>query len=174
MFCIDEEELSRIVIFIMKQSRQNILYTFYIRRLAPITPYLLWNGTKKEYPGGIYPLNVLRDIGIDSIETSHYLLLDIDVFPSSDLYMSILMNSHLLSGYKSALVFQLFHFNRNLTRGIKKLSAFHELYIIPLVLSNRWNELPYTKPELLKAVALDRIRPHFLRYQVGVVVPSPL
>ena len=166
VFCIDEEELKRIVIFIMKQSRQNILYTFYIRRLSPITPYLLWNGTKDEYPDGVYPLNVLRDIGIDSIATSHYLLLDIDVFPSSNMYLSILMNSHLLSGYTSALVFQLFQYNRNLTKGVKKLSIFHQMYDSMLKSRVRWNELPYTKSELLNGLAEDRIRLHFNYYQV--------
>lgn len=127
VFCIDEIELRLLAEFIMTIDRQNILFNIYIRRLSPIVPYLWWNTTKKEYPEGIYPLNVLRDIGIDSIETTHFLLLDIDVMPSSNLYRSILENSNCLLDYHNAVVFQLFHYKKNVTRNVTKLDEFHRL-----------------------------------------------
>ena len=71
--------------------------------------------------------HILQQHGIDSIETTHFLLLDIDVMPSSNLYRSILENSDCLLDYHNAVVFQLFHYKKNVTRNVTKLDEFHRL-----------------------------------------------
>ena len=41
------------------------------------------NGTKEYFDDSLYPMNLLRDLAIEAIHTSHFLYLDADFFTSS-------------------------------------------------------------------------------------------
>ena len=40
------------------------------------------NGTKEPYPNTLYPVNLLRDLAIESIHTTHYMFVDADFYIS--------------------------------------------------------------------------------------------
>ena len=42
------------------------------------------NGTKEYFDDSLYPMNLLRDLAIEAIHTSHFLYLDADFFTSSN------------------------------------------------------------------------------------------
>ena len=92
---IKENEVGKRAEFVVKQERSGIDYSVYVIKDS-IRPFIRWNGMIKEYLYSIYPFNTLRDIGIDSVRTTHYLLLDIDVLPSASLYDDIETNRRIL------------------------------------------------------------------------------
>lgn len=59
----------------------------------------------------LYPINELRDLAIESIATTHYLLLDADVFPSNDLYHVIKFNHLLLENHSNCLLLEVFEYD---------------------------------------------------------------
>lgn len=99
-----EENLSELA------YRRNIVYTFYIRKEQPsvLPSFLTFQNTTLLYPNGLYPMNILRDLSIEAITTSHYVLLDIDILMSSTLESSIQKNQHLLSDHSNILLLPLF------------------------------------------------------------------
>lgn len=120
--------MEKLAEFVVKQERGGIDYSVYVIRNTT-RPFIRWNGRIKEYPYSIYPFNILRDIGIDSIKTTHYLLLDIDVLPSASLYDDIETNRRILmASDHNVLLFQLFQFNRALIKKQKTIQQFYELY----------------------------------------------
>lgn len=126
---IKENEVEKLAEFVVKQERSGIDYSVYVIKNTA-RPFIRWNGRIKEYPYSIYPFNILRDIGIDSIRTTHYLLLDIDVLPSASLYDDIETNRRILmASDHNVLLFQLFQFNRALIKKQKTIQQFHELYL---------------------------------------------
>lgn len=61
-----------------------IVFTVYI----PLTSkepsyYVRGDGTKMVFNTTLYPVNLLRDLSIESIHTTHYLNIDADLFVSS-------------------------------------------------------------------------------------------
>ena len=45
--------------------------------------YIRNNGTRKVFNTTLYPVNLLRDLSIESIQTTHYMNIDADLFVSS-------------------------------------------------------------------------------------------
>ena len=62
-------------------STHRIIFTVYmIKKLTK--PFLIrYDGSVVKMPP-ILPMNLLRDLCIESIETSHYIIVDVDLFPS--------------------------------------------------------------------------------------------
>ena len=115
----------------MTQTREGIDYTVYVIKSTRSAPFIRWKGTVKKYPFSIYPVNTLRDLGIESIKTSHYLLLDIDVLPSINLYNSILLNKGILArDPHNVLLFQLFQFNKAIIKQQRTMPQFKKLYLL--------------------------------------------
>ena len=56
----------------------------------------------------IFPINLLRDLAIESIETTHYFVSDIDVFSSETLYDSLMLHNETLRDPKAVLLLKLF------------------------------------------------------------------
>ena len=57
-------------------SKPRIVYAIYVQKdiIKENTPFYTYpNGTVLYYPQGMYPLNVLRDLSIESISTTHFL-----------------------------------------------------------------------------------------------------
>ena len=113
VFATEEEVKDVAFDMINYKSSQSIVYTIYVRKRisSSNTPYYLnREGVRFEYPDGVYPLNVLRNLAIESITTSHYMLIDADVFLSTTLLSSIQKNKNILHNHKNVMVIPLFEY----------------------------------------------------------------
>ena len=105
-----EEAAAKIQRF-MKKSK--LVFTIYIQKVITEknTPYYSFpNGEKKFFPRGMYPVNIMRDLSIESITTTHYLLTDVDVFLSSGIQSTIDSYSDLLQNHRNFVVLPLFEY----------------------------------------------------------------
>ena len=59
----------------------------------------------------IFPINVLRDLAIEFIDTTHYFVSDIDVFSSDTLYSTLQIHNETLRDPKAVILLQLFLMN---------------------------------------------------------------
>ena len=126
---IEEDQLRDVAAFILQQKRTNIMYSLYIRHsFSSNIPYVTRKGKRVYYVNGIYPTNTLRNIGIESILTSHYLLLNIDTIPSINTYDSILENARLLENHKNVLLLPVFYSSRRVSQMAKVMKNYEELY----------------------------------------------
>lgn len=66
------------VLYVVKEYKNKTYYAHYIKSVIR-QDYV-------RYAIPIFPLNTMRDLAIESIATTHYLLIDIDFFPSSTLF----------------------------------------------------------------------------------------
>lgn len=109
-----EDEVKDVAFDIINyKSARSIVYTIYVQKRisSSNTPYYLnREGVRFEYPEGVYPLNVLRNLAIESITTSHYMLIDADVFLSTTLLSSIQKNKNMLNNHKNVMVIPLFEY----------------------------------------------------------------
>lgn len=92
------------------------------------------NGTRMLFPSTLYPVNLLRDLAIESIHTTHYMNIDADLFisstfPSFSLWIdtieqSIQYNHNILQDERNVLLLLSFkvkdnyYINRCRTKGI--------------------------------------------------------
>lgn len=71
----------------------QITYVFYVvkdNKNPKFRAYYIKGDRKREwFNTPIFPLNMVRDLAIESIGTTHYLLIDIDFFISKTLYKNI-------------------------------------------------------------------------------------
>ena len=101
---IEQNELKSAASLIMKHNRTNLIYSLYILPKEPSPPYRIIKGERREYASPLYPINELRDLGIESIVTTHYLLLDLSVTLADNTYQAIQKNKVQLSNYKNILL----------------------------------------------------------------------
>ena len=59
----------------------------------------------------IFPINVLRDLAIEFIDTTHYFVSDIDVFSSDTLYSTLQIHKKTLKDPKAVLLLKSFLMN---------------------------------------------------------------
>ena len=83
---INEEEIDEMLDKIEKIRRNNIRFTFYLIKKIPVNKprchFIILNG--KSIPlQNCFVCNVLRNLAIETITTSHYLLIDGDGIISS-------------------------------------------------------------------------------------------
>ena len=83
---LDEEELPKVARILSKINRTNIRYTFYITKNIgkdiPRCTFIAMNGTSLLY-NRCFVINELRNLAIESIQTTHYMLIDSDGIISS-------------------------------------------------------------------------------------------
>ena len=91
---------------------RDIVFNVYIPRVANTTKaFFVDVKSKIGLNDNLYPINELRDVAIESIATTHYLLLDADVFPSNDLYHIIRLNHETLENHYNCLLLELFEYD---------------------------------------------------------------
>ena len=124
---LEEKDISQLESAITKfTSLKRIVFSFYIRKaITPSnTPYYRKDKTNVKYfDNGLYPMNIMRDMAIETVETTHYLLLDIDTFISTTLEQDIESNKHFLNNHFNTLVFQIFQFSKAVNQTICRLSG---------------------------------------------------
>ena len=79
---------STFVLYIL--PRNNSLGSYFIRSSSP--PFFTYSHFSEPF----FPINLLRDLAIEQIDTTHYFLTDIDLLPTSWLYMIFRMVDTLL------------------------------------------------------------------------------
>ncbi len=92
----------------------RVVFTIYVMKTitSQNTPYyVLRDGGHKEYYGGFYPVNTMRDLSIESITTTHCLVSDADMFPSDELESGIDEYAEVLSNYRNILTIPLFDYS---------------------------------------------------------------
>ena len=93
------------------KSHKRITFILYIVKSRTNSRYqsIYYDGKKPVYRNNtIFPINVLRDLAIEFIDTTHYFICDIDAFPSETLYDSIALHNETLHDQKAVFVLKLF------------------------------------------------------------------
>ena len=79
------EEYPAFADYIAHYMGSPIVLSVYIPLGLENTSYFIrHNHTKEYFPSTLYPMNVLRDLAIESIETSHFMYVDADFMVSSE------------------------------------------------------------------------------------------
>ena len=108
---LDESELPRLHSALNAFTTQHrVIFSFYVRkRITPSSIPVFFTANKKNiyFPSGIFPMNILRDMSIESIDTSHYVAVDVDVFFSFTLEDDIERNRKLLDDQNNILLIPL-------------------------------------------------------------------
>lgn len=109
---LDESELPRLHSALNAFTTQHrVIFSFYVRKqITPSSIPVFFTANKKNiyFPSGIFPMNILRDMSIESIDTSHYVAVDVDVFFSFTLEDDIERNRKLLDDQNNILLIPLF------------------------------------------------------------------
>ena len=125
---VSEAEVEKACEFLFQHRNRPIIFTLYIVHNMGVNPFF-YQGTRRVYfKQGLYPYNVLRNIGIESITTTHYLLVDIDVFPSANLYDSFLRQAALLRDPSNVVLFQLFQYTNAPANRCKTRECNYQLW----------------------------------------------
>ena len=164
---VNETEVEKAFEFIFRHRKYPITFTLYIVHNMGVNPYF-FAGTKRVYfDKGLYPYNVLRNIGIESISTTHYLLVDIDVFPSTNLYDSFMRQADLLSDPSNVVLFQLFQYTNAPANQCKTYKCNYQLCVWAGEITRSWNIIPTDKAGLIPFIQNKRMMKHFNVFQVG-------
>ena len=79
------EEMPAFVNAILPYLGLPITFSVYVPLgLKRSSYYIRKNGTKEYFDDSLYPMNLLRDLAIEAIHTSHFFYLDADFFTSSN------------------------------------------------------------------------------------------
>ena len=109
---VQEDEMEKAAAYMSSIVGRRVIFNVYIPRVSNTTSaFFVDVKSKIGLKGNLYPINELRDFAIESIETTHYLLLDVDVFPSNDLYHIIHANQELLENHSNCLLLELFEYD---------------------------------------------------------------
>lgn len=147
------------------QTRRNIIFTLYIVNDHPrVKPYYVSQTRKIEFSQAFYPINVLRDIGIEAIHTTHYLIMDIDVLPSDNLHSTLMTHKSVLQDHRSCLIFQLLQYDQ--ITPCNSTKCFYYLYAILRMVTCSWNMAPRQKESAVKMMQQRVVKSHQNIYQV--------
>ena len=119
---IVESEIPPLLKLINSISRQSqITFVIYIvKEYNGEHKSVFFNEQGPEYSNEvIFPINLLRDLAVESIDTSHFFICDIDAFPSKTLYDSILLHKEVLNDPKAVFILKLFSMNNRDKKVIK-------------------------------------------------------
>ena len=109
-----EDEVKDVAFDILTyKTDRSVVYTIYVQKRITNanTPYYLnRDGVRYEYQEGLYPVNLLRDLSIESVTTSHFMVIDADVFLSNTIVSSIDRYKNMLNNHKNVMVIPLFQY----------------------------------------------------------------
>ena len=151
---LTEKEIPQVEDFINNFSKtRQITFILYIIREIPDVPFRsIYYDTfgADHYNQTLFPINLLRDLAIESIDTSHYVITDIDAFPSQSLYSSLKSHAKLLKNEKAVILIKTFRMNDQVI-NMKKCyhrGACLDMFIFWVQMRCRWDQIPYTKKSL--------------------------
>ena len=98
---IVESDMPKVDEVLKPYLNDRITYVFYVvKEYQPHKYKAYYVKSRKErewFNAPIFPLNLVRDLAIESIQTTHYLLIDIDFFISRTLYKNIYQHKEQLA-----------------------------------------------------------------------------
>lgn len=111
---LDESELMDTALIVTSARRRNIRFTFYIVKTpakgkTPCT-FMSLNRTTVFYDS-CFAINVLRNLAIETIRTTHFMIIDGDGILSSTFEQNMLQFTSLLSNERELLLFPLIPYN---------------------------------------------------------------
>lgn len=114
-------------------TREGEMITFINNNYLPDRLIILMYLMGMRYSGG-FPVNMLRNMGIRNIETTHYQILDMDLWPTTNTYSVMMKLPPSLHEGKNAVIFPVFFYNRKavLTRcdNFKSCAMVYVVWII--------------------------------------------
>lgn len=131
---LSESDISNLNRLVDPFLNRGITFTFYIAKEFPDNQYHSYyvlddkRGKFRNYNRVIYPMNIARDLAIESVTTTHYLFIDIDFFISDTLYDNLLSSSSLLSKQKSVFLLPIFQVKQEIIIGCRKNNTCESLY----------------------------------------------
>ena len=115
---------------------RGIVFTFYIAKEYPDHQYHGYyirdkeKGIVRNFTTMIYPVNLARDLAIESISTTHYLFIDCDFFTSDTIYSNIRSFASVLSKPKTVLLIPTFQVNKKILKKCRDMDTCELLYSI--------------------------------------------
>lgn len=131
---LSEQDVLNIDRIIDPFKNRSITFTFYIAKTSANGTHTASyirdkdNGIIHQFSKMIYPVNLARNLAIESISTTHYLWIDCDFFISSTLYMDITSLSHIISKPDVILVLPTFQVHTRILYKCRQYSNCKTLY----------------------------------------------
>ena len=82
-----------IVVYILPYKVRETKNFIYLMNLPPRVQIILYITQKGIDRDNVFPVNKLRNIGIVNIETSHFIVLDMDMWPARTLSLCLFIHS---------------------------------------------------------------------------------
>ena len=124
------------------------------------------------YHQNCYVINELRNLAIETIQTSHFILVDGDGLISCNYFAEALplatmednLKSYisLLSNEKEVLLFPLYPFNSGYNRVCRYKGQCKEAYYLISLMLFRWDRAPKTKQDLILSKGNNQERPSYV------------
>ena len=99
-----ENELEEVLLTVFKYQRYNIIYTLYVIPQDAICYYNSLSGEQVNHTS-CYDVNVLRNLAIETIRTSHFMIVDGDGIISSISFFLFNSLETLQTNYKEFITF---------------------------------------------------------------------
>ena len=88
---------------------------------------------RRESTSKLYPINLLRDLAILNVVTTHYVNLDMDLWPSSTLREHFsMLPIHILGNSKSAIILPAFQFSPSIRKEYGQVTSVNAAYVFIL------------------------------------------
>ncbi len=130
----------------------RIVFTVYVMKdiTDENTPfYTLFNGTRLLYPNGFYPINTMRDLAIESISTTHCLIVDSDVFTSEGMESAINSFARELSNHRNIIVLTSFAYKKHPSlKSCYSQGDCKEAFSYRVLITCRWDNVPENRDVL--------------------------
>lgn len=120
------------------EEYKRITYILYIVKENVKTPYksVFYDPSNPSYSNNtIFPINLMRDLAIESIDTTHYFVSDIDVFSSDTLYDTLRKHNETLKDPKAVLLLKSFLMNEQVVDHSEcyKKGVCHNMYSLFII-----------------------------------------
>ena len=133
-FFMTENDILKIDQLLQPYLNSRIDFVFYVVKYLDINGnygyYIDGKGEKVLFNEPIFPLNLMRDLSIESIKTTHYLLIDIDFFISSTFYTTLNSNKRILERENSVILIPTFVTAKSKLLSCREENNCESLYIV--------------------------------------------
>lgn len=166
---LKEYQIGMIDTVLSPYLNSQITWSFYVVKEVHSSVYATYvnNDVKNDtssFKSPIFPINLVRDLAIESVETTHFLVADIDFFISKTLRDNLQSCSHVLRKQNVILLLPTFSMNKRLLDSCRQSNTCKDCCNCEMLSSIDWSKLPTTKEELVKAVQNRTIQYFYTPY----------
>ena len=94
----------------MEEAFVSFIASHYLPPRLTLLLYLIGPNSSEK---GQFPVNKLRNLGIRNIATTHFQILDMDLWPTANTYQTMMKLPEPLRSGRHAVIFPVFFFDRN-------------------------------------------------------------